>query len=250
MRYNQNAATPSGGRSTAAGRSDWSKEFPVVFAQESVAVSLLFRDISSDEIAQTGYRVTNSAAPFNAVAHLASMTSTFATSTQTGYAALMGFATLQWAEYSQLYAIKAAALDTSGDYITDAVVFELATPTDGSANNVKPQLATVLTLWSGSRFGRANFGRMYLPHCALALPTDESRTSVTIADGFSSSAATFLDAQNTLHGALTSPGAIHVMSSVGTGESKPVLQVGVGRVTDTQRRRRNRLDEEIQYTTL
>lgn len=221
----------------------------MTFAQQQVQVSLLFRDTSSDEIAQTGYRVTNSAAPFDAVLHLAAMNALFAEGIRDEYVTFASTTGWRWADYSQLYAIKAAALDTDGSYLTDAVSWDVADAV-GTISDVPPQLTTVLTLWSGSGVGRANYGRLYLPHSVLDQTTLTSRASVTTAQNVATAGAALIEAWSLAHGTLVSPGAIHIMSSVGAGLSKPVAQVGSGRVTDTQRRRRNRLDEDIQYVAL
>jgi hypothetical protein len=220
-----------------------------VFDRSQVLVNLLFSDVSSDERAQTGYSVTDpSDTGFDAAAHLADLPSGFGNSLAALYTTLASNP-IFWAEYSTLVGVKAAALDTNGEYIAEPRTWEISTPPFGSINNVHPQLTVVLSLRTGMTFGQANYGRMYLPHSFLALPTDESRASLTAATAAAALGADFINDVNSLHG-VTPPGQVCNLSAVGTGTTKAVTFVGVGRVTDTQRRRRAQLDEETQLAAV
>ncbi len=111
---------------------------------------------------------------------------------------------------------------------------ELVTPVRGTAQEIPPQCTVAVTLWSGETIGTTNYGRMYLPHSSLNLGgnpyggTDDQGTVAT-------NAAAFL-------AAVAQP--LYKPAVMGTnGRTRFVDFVRVGRVVDTQRRRREQLDE-------
>ena len=142
--------------------------------------------------------------------------------------------------------VKAASLDTNGEYLEPPTVYEGGAVAGGSARpstGASPQDSAAVTLWSGSTFGRANYGRFYLPWNDLAVGLDGFLATVDV-EAAVADVKTFIDGVNTLGATIPGPDQIvHIMSSVGTGISKPAVQIRIGNVKDTQRRRRNRLPE-------
>lgn len=144
--------------------------------------------------------------------------------------------------------VKIAHLDLAGDYLSDPVVSETPAGTGVQGSKTPgggPQLAVAVTLASGSSFGKANYGRFYLP---WSLPATDAtgRYPSNEATGIAQQTVSMLsDMQALIEANKTSGGILDVtnMSSVGGGTNKRVLEVRVGRVVDTQRRRRNRINE-------
>lgn len=219
----------------------------MAYDREQVTVTLLFDVGGTDEHASTGYSITDpNITGWDAAAHLAALDTTFGDSVAGAYAALMS-SPLQWADYSDLVAVKAAALGLDGTYLAEPRVFPISPVESGAVENIAPQLTTVITLWSGLTIGRANYGRLYLPHSRVPLAAGTPRMSTTDQASAVAAAVTFIDALNTIHSGEVPAGLVSNLSAVGTGVTKPVMQVGVGRVLDTQRRRRGQLPEEIAY---
>ena len=150
---------------------------------------------------------------------------------------------------------KAAALNLEGEY-TGAPVFVERAAVNGGASatqSASVQDALVLTLWSGSTFGRANYGRLYLPWNCLNVQNTDGK--ISSADR----ASALVAAQNLINGihtaaegwaSTTDDISPMIMSSVGSGQSKQALFIRIGDVKDTQRRRRNRFDEVYSQGTL
>lgn len=218
----------------------------MAYDREHLKVDFLFKDISSDEIALTGFTVSEDSGWDGASVALgeidlaggagATMTSAMEV--------LMDNAALNWANYSQLYGVKIAAISTSGAYLGDAKVYEMPTPVIGAAVGTLPQSTVVCSLRSGSSIGSANYGRMYLPHTRLTLGTSLSVGTIgntgTVVAAFKTAYNAWIAVINT---AVTDVVAPYIMSNQAPKPSKLVTQLKVGTVTDTQRRRRNRLPE-------
>lgn len=141
--------------------------------------------------------------------------------------------------------------DASGAYLQgDDVVGG-----QGSGVSSMPlQIALAVTLHSeaGGPTGR---GRVYLPAPVTGALGADGRLSTTVRDGYNTSLKAFLDACNvSLNG--TSAGARIVVASGGSVTKgippalRPVTRISVGRVLDTQRRRRGKLPEERAFSTL
>ena len=139
--------------------------------------------------------------------------------------------------------VKWAPQDTSGKYgdSGEAVEFMLPTPVTGSASNGYPQIACVLSLRTARARGYASNGRMYIPSARSPAPADGLIT-IAQAESIRDSAAAFIANVET-----SGIGVPAVMSTVGAGRTEAVTSVRIGRVMDTQRRRRNQLPEL--YTT-
>jgi hypothetical protein len=110
-----------------------------------------------------------------------------------------------------------------------------------------PQVTYVVTLWSGEKVRRANYGRFYVPLPKPPWTFTNGRMDAPYCDNLA------LGAKEMIHdvagevstvGVQTYPA---IVSRVGVGENKPIRKIAVGRVLDTQRRRRNKLVEEPVY---
>lgn len=139
--------------------------------------------------------------------------------------------------------VKWAPQDTAGEYGPDgeAVEYFLPTPVTGSASNGYPQIACVLSLRTARARGYASNGRMYIPSARAPAPADGLITQAQ-AESIRDSGAAFIANVET-----SGVGVPAVMSTVGAGRTEAITAVRVGRVMDTQRRRRNQLPEL--YTT-
>lgn len=125
------------------------------------------------------------------------------------------------------------------------------TPVPGSINNnYKPyQVSCAISLDAGGR-GRSRFGRFYLPSPAMTITAD-GYMSETAAETILPQAVTALQACVTAAQAVYDGGVrLIIASGVGAGDNKEVQQVRVGRVLDTQRRRRRSLPESYEVADL
>lgn len=173
-------------------------------------------------------------------------------------AAMSGLlATFLWADYSQLVSLKVAvqkwtttSTGTGWHYSQEPKIREGGTPSAGGSSNVFPQLSPVLSLRSGSTLGKANYGRMYIPHARWNLPAGQATTTTGTALTAATAGATFIDTVNTLMAARYPDVQASIVSTVGTGTVKGVTRVGMGVVLDTQRRRRSQLEEQYQFATV
>lgn len=141
---------------------------------------------------------------------------------------------------------KAALIDTDGSYITEAVQVEDTPVAGGSTVTVERsgmQDATVVSLWSGLTLGRANYGRFYTPWSNAQITASTGKVASGIVDDMADAAQTFVNALNTWGAGLADPGQVAILSKVGSGALKFPNFVRVGDVRDTQRRRRNAIDE-------
>jgi hypothetical protein len=147
-----------------------------------------------------------------------------------------------WANYSQLHAMEVQALNVDGTYLADAVRQD-QTVQQGTSPGTLPQSSVVVSLWSGSSIGRANHGRLYLPHTRFEMASNTPFAASTTTNAFATAAADFVGQVNTTAGLVVTGSRITIMSKLGAGTTKDPAFVRVGNITDTQRRRRNRLGE-------
>jgi hypothetical protein len=150
--------------------------------------------------------------------------------------------------------IKAAAIGTNGKYLPGqvAMVEEEFEPIPGGYGGLQhPNQCTVaVTTTTDLPRGLAHMGRFYLPMPGFTLDGDGVFSAADAAN-LAASASTFLENISDIPGVdiITSPGA-SVMSKVGSGASNRITGVKVGRVIDTQRRRRRDLPEEYVLDTV
>ena len=147
--------------------------------------------------------------------------------------------------YVSLNWIKFASLDDTGAYTTDPVEVGKFPVAHGGVGTSAggPQLAAVITFYSGSSIGNANYGRMYLPAWEATL-TDEGHVVASQVTTLKTAAVNFVNGVNSWAAtALDTDARIRIMSKIGSGTTKAVTEVWVGDVKDTQQRRRRQLHE-------
>jgi hypothetical protein len=143
--------------------------------------------------------------------------------------------------------VKLNLIGPNGRYVRDHTIEEIIDPPITSTSTARqiPQVALAVTLLTGAERGRASRGRFYLPAPNVALE-DDGRISQASALAIAEACSDFLVAVNTA----VPNWRVCVASEVGTGQTRDVLRVGVGRVLDTIRRRRNELDENRQEVSV
>lgn len=150
--------------------------------------------------------------------------------------------TLQW--------IKLAPIGTDGQYMADAKEFEVLESFGGKAGWYAPQNACVITMTSDKRKDPGRNQRFYLPFSSGS----SSGYGVDDTEGKASLTATLLN--NIKYNTSVIPGASVIQpaavttSDKITGDYLPITAVRVGNVVDTQRRRRNKLNEFYSITLL
>lgn len=232
----------------------------MAFLQESLKLDWLFRTVGGVEQADTGLRITGSSPSFSAASALTALTTgnlttlfTAMESLKTTIIAPAPPANVTTTCGTQLHAIKASARGVDDTYLGDAMVYQPATAvTWGNiVNATPPQSSVAVTLWSGFTLGGGNYGRMYIPYTCLSIGSD-GNGSLASQTTMLNASKTFLDAVNAVFASGFGTGAaISILSnSVATPGSRKVTKVRVGRVTDTQRRRRRNLPESPTLATL
>jgi len=163
---------------------------------------------------------------------------------------LMNSSSLAWADYSDFTSVKVAAIGTDGNYLTDPLVEEAAIDS-GASGNVLPQSSVVLSLRSGFTLGKANYGRMYLPHTRATLTAGGPFVASGDTGPIATAGATMLNDVTTAINAETTATLFPIiLSSIGSGFGRGVTEVQVGNVVDTQRRRRRQLVETYSTASL
>jgi len=223
----------------------------VPYPKQSLRLTFGFTVPGTDEVADTGLHITTlGTSPFDAAAVLDAYSDANIDAFAGFYNDLMGVGAIQWGNYSKLDTIKLAAVGVDGLYLTDPRIRPVTGFVGFTGATVLPQSSVVATFWSGLGFGTANFGRMYLPHTALPLETLTPRATAAVAGAFTDGVAEFVSAVNGVADSVEAASGVVNLSKIGLGTVKAVAQVGVGRVIDTQRRRRNRLNEDILYAAV
>lgn len=157
---------------------------------------------------------------------------------------LLNSASIKWADYSRLVYVRIAGVTAAGPEVDPAKQFDQPTTIQGNDTDVLPQASVVLSLRSGSVAGSGNFGRMYLPHTSMALGSTQARASVAFTGTLATAMQTFVNGvKDDLDAAVTAAINPMIMTQVVGGTSKRVVEIALGDVNDTQRRRRNQLPE-------
>lgn len=157
------------------------------------------------------------------------------------------FFTAAGAGYSAQYrtlSIKMNVFGTDGKQITDPTVeYVLPTPAVGGAAGTgnPPQCTLVLSLRSTVDRGAGTKGRMYLPITTPTISTDGRLASATIT-AILALAKTFFNGVS-LDTNAAFGGVPSLVSPVLTGQQRAITRLLMGRVYDTQRRRRGNLEE-------
>lgn len=147
--------------------------------------------------------------------------------------------------------VKANAVNTTGHYIepvTLEYVYPSPLPGGGSGNQMPNQVTLVVSTTTGLSRGPAHRGRFYLPLPAVQLGGADGRIQLQNAVDVANSAAQFvMEVADTPGLDLLQPLKAVVMSrKVGAPATHVITGVEVGRVLDTQRRRRSELPEDYQ----
>jgi len=218
----------------------------MAYITQFLRLRYIFSVLTTDEVADTGLVLSNAEGdPFDAEAALADVGTGMLDDLFAAYTGMTLVANgFLWGNYSRLVGLKVSAHGVDGRYLTSPVERAYSSSNAGSSLNVEPQNTVVLSLWSGETLGRANYGRMYLPHTTAALETGTPRCSAGDASDMADAGANFVTAVNTFGSLLAGDPQVVVASSVGSGINKLVTQTRVGRVVDTQRRRRNKIPED------
>jgi hypothetical protein len=225
----------------------------MAYSGQFLKITWGFTVSNSDEIADTSMHLTTAPGWTGAQAALEDLTAADLDDLTIAYRDFMQASqTLAWAGYSNLTSTKVAAIGTNGKYITDPKIDETAIGTiKGTSGGIVPQSTVVLSLRSGFTLGGGNYGRMYLPHCSFAIPNNDPRASAADAAALATAGAGFLNnVSGILNDSIDATVFPAIMSQTTPPTGKGVTQVAVGRVVDTQRRRRNRLSEEYQFHAL
>lgn len=155
---------------------------------------------------------------------------------------------------AKIEGFKLNRIGTDGKYLDNETHEHLFTPPGwpgGQVSTPPAQLSTVVTLRTFKERGLASKGRMYLPSCSgfEALGTDGLAT-IANAQRVATATANFIDDINIAYrdwdDGTASRGQVGVASNRGVGAFELVNRVTVGRVPDTMRSRRNKLDEDPQ----
>lgn len=136
--------------------------------------------------------------------------------------------------------IKASHVGVNGKVVGNTYSHFYDTPITGIASSMNPlpQAAIVGSLRSSKQRGPGSQGRMYLPGLTYELgddglmPVDETRL---LSNDFNA----FINDINNIGGAVGSQFEVILASPVGAGVELPVVQTGMDRKVDTQRRRAN-----------
>lgn len=208
---------------------------------------------TSVEVAYTGLNVTSVAPAWaGAVAALGELeTADIGQNLISDMGDLMSTAACQWADYSTLSNLKISARSTTGAYLTDPLVYEADPSFVGDSQQILPQSTIVLSLRSGFTLGRANYGRMYLPHTKVGQAAGHIEGDTAAAAAVAAAGSDFVNSViDRINDEVTAVLQAAIMSAVGAGTTRGVTTVGVGVITDTQRRRRNKLAENYQFSPL
>jgi hypothetical protein len=160
-------------------------------------------------------------------------------------------ADVHWGNAVTMSWAKVAVIGTNGEYAGDPILAEQP-PVQGGygAFPYVPQNAAVVSAWSGSNLGRANHGRHYLPvpwSWQNTTTVLEPRVTVAAAAGLRDGWLRMVKDVEGEVDTIEANVAWAIMSKLGTGTTKVVSKVGCGRVIDTMRSRRARLDDESVY---
>lgn len=155
---------------------------------------------------------------------------------------------LGFSQEAKLTSIKLNRIGPDGKYV-DTTTHEriFATPIAGGGNTGGvPQLSVVSTLRGPDVRGAASKGRMYWPVSKAAMDPllPNGTISTTLAGQHASGTAVLIRALNNAYVGASVPAVAAIASKVGGGRFQVVTKVSVGRVVDTMRSRRNKLDED------
>jgi hypothetical protein len=184
---------------------------------------------NSQEEWSTGLRLDSVAVP--TAAQMSSLSAAFVT--------LYNSAALQTSSGLTYLGLKAAPVTVDGKYPAGASAVEWVHPTGIGTSHPSglPQATIAVTFTTATKRGLANEGRMFLPATSLT-PSSDGRITNAQATSIANAVVSFVNAVDAV-----GVGSATVFSQVREGAARDITGVRVGRVIDTQRRRRNNIAE-------
>jgi hypothetical protein len=157
--------------------------------------------------------------------------------------------------YASLLWVKAAAIDQNGKYKVGQVSVKeeqfAAVNGGGTSPGVPNQVALAVSLTTALPRGYGHAGRFYLPMPTTVPDASDGLITTGDADSVRGSVKTFLESIADVPGIDTdiSPEPV-VMSRHGSGSTHKITGCKIGRVLDTQRRRRRSLPENYRIVAI
>jgi hypothetical protein len=153
-------------------------------------------------------------------------------------------------QQAKLEWVKMAMIGTDGKYTVDPMIVDITPLAGGRTGAMYPQLATAVSLRTAKKRGAGAYGRFYAPVALQVEPTGRSHPNavtefLTLIQGFLTGLNLDL-ANNTVD----NTAVLGNVSKVGTGSQDEITGVFIGDLTDTQRRRRNKLQENYEGLTV
>lgn len=150
--------------------------------------------------------------------------------------------------------VKANYIKPDGHYYdinTHEYVYPTPLPGAVSTPTYPNQVALAVSLTTGRDRGYAHRGRFYSPMPGLDVAAD-GLVSIALATNVAAAAKTFIESLSDIPGPDLGVSDLNVvvMSAAGAGHTHPVTGVEIGRVLDTQRRRRQELKEAYVAATI
>jgi len=214
---------------------------------QSIVLSFLFAIVNTDEVAQFGLRFADPALPGAGFANpntaMDAADVTALRSALSDYLSNGG----NFADYGRATGVKVAVVDASEHYVYDPFVGAFATPISGSTAGIAPQESIAISLRASTTLGKGNIGRYYLPYFNTGQLAQSPYFEAVNVANLGNHSLTFLEDVTTVMSAAYGGVVPVIGSAVGAGSFKQVTRVLVGKVPDTQRRRRGSLDES--YST-
>lgn len=154
---------------------------------------------------------------------------------------------IRYANATKLLWAKLAVIQANGEYAGAPKIAEgTAVGTLAAANGTPPQLAWVVSYGTGNSFGLAKHGRQYWPlpiDVLTAINSSTGQVPTATSDAFRDVVKTAMANAEGEVSTVGIPVSAAIMSASGTGTTNFITTVGVGRIVDTQRKRRNALEE-------
>lgn len=156
--------------------------------------------------------------------------------------AISGKATLEW--------VKLAGVGKDGLYFRDPVIHDYPTPIIGSnVTNPAPQLSLALTFRSSKMRAPGRDARIFLPLPGSSVGSDGKLAMASVTSISVKTAQLIQDIEEGLE-LLEDDRPQLIVASQKTESNNVVQTVRVGRMVDTQRRRRNKFTEEYSPANL
>jgi len=212
----------------------------------SVKLDFLFAINGTDEVAQFGlrYAVPN-ASTFTPADPNGLFDATDVLALRTALSALLSNGG-NFADYGRATGVKIAAVDVNDHYTHDPFIGVFTTPISGSTAGIAPQETIAVSIRAATTLGKGNIGRFYIPYFNTGQTTGSPYFEPANVATLGTHVQTFLEAVADVIAVGYNDVALVVGSAVGAGTVKPVTRILIGRVADTQRRRRAQLDESYQ----